>query len=163
MYAHFTGLTSTTPSFLAKDGCICPGADVRNLTYECTTIGPGNTHWRGTAFNCPGKGNEISLLHSQFGAGGSSAECNNGNITGRSLRVEGNCYTSQLFVVYSQDLLGQSVVCAHNNLVTEEVVGNATIAITTGTYYVVSGAHKPPYLVVSRTQFSLLVNFHKFY
>ena len=127
------GLSSTRPSFLAKDGCICPMADIRNLTYECTTVGPGTTHWRGTAFSCSGQGNEISLRHSQFGtSGGTSGECNSGNITGRSLGVEGSCYMSQLFVVFSADLLGRSVMCVHDNLVTEVVIGNSTIAFTTG-------------------------------
>ena len=128
MYKN-TGLST----FMLKEGCICSQASVVNLTYECTTIGPGSTLWKGSAFNCAENGNEVTLSHSLFSRG-NTVQCNNGNIMGRSLSVKNNSYTSQLHVIFNASLLGQSIQCAHFNLYSEEIIGNSTIAIITGIY-----------------------------
>lgn len=120
-------------NFFVKESCLCPGATVHNLTYECTTVGRGTTLWRGTAFNCSAVGNEIALRHNRFTTrDGASDKCNNGNITGRSLRVEGEHYISQIHIIFTPDLLGRTIECIHNNLTSYELIGNSTIAITTG-------------------------------
>lgn len=120
-------------NFHVKESCLCPGATVHNLTYECTTVGHGTTLWRGTAFNCPAIDNEIALRHARFkDPGGVSDQCNNGNITGHSLRVEGERYTSQIHIIVTPDLLGRTIECVHNNFSSYELIGNSTIVITTG-------------------------------
>lgn len=130
-------------SFVLREGCICPQAvnDTQNFVYECTTIGPISTTWRGSAFNCPGNGNEILLRHSRFTMqGGDSGQCNNGNIMGRSLGVDDNCYTSQLSVTYSPALRGTSIMCVHNNGASQDaetVIGQSPIDIRTGTYLLI--------------------------
>ena len=71
--------------------------------------------WQGAeVFDCPDFSNEILLRHINFGSS-VMGECNAGAIVGRSLRVDGNCYTSQLSVVYSERLNGKSITCAHDN------------------------------------------------
>ena len=65
------------------------------------------TIWRGSAFNCDSKGNEIFLLnHSHKGT------CNGGMITGRVIRRENDNYTSQLNVILSSELIGRVIECA---------------------------------------------------
>ena len=118
-----------------KDGCLCPMAVVHNLTYECTTVGPGITIWRGTAFNCTARAHRIALRHSLFiTPRGASEECNNGNIIGHSLRVEKGHYTSRIHVLFSLDLLGHTIDCIHNSNSSNELIGNSTILITTGNF-----------------------------
>ena len=122
-------------NFLAKVSCLCPETTVHNLTYECTTVGPGTTLWRGTAFNCAARGDEIALWHNLFTAPeGAYDQCNNGNITGHSVQVEMGHYTSQIQVIFSTDLLGSSIECHHYNLSSYELIGSSTIVITTGSY-----------------------------
>lgn len=127
------GLSLST--FMLKEGCICPEpSTVVNLTYECTTVGPGSTLWKGSAFNCAENGDEVALRHSLFSQpGGTTVQCNNGNIMGQSLRVENNLYTSRLHVVFNTSLLGRSIQCVHFNLLSEEIIGSATIATIRGT------------------------------
>ena len=80
-----------------KSDCVCIGF---SITYECTVMGrPGGaTVWTGTTFECPG--NEITLLHHRFSSdnGPAIGECNDGAIRGRSIRVNGSLYTSQLTI-----------------------------------------------------------------
>ena len=71
--------------------------------------------WQGTeVFDCPNQANEIILRHISFDSS-VMGECNAGGIVGQSLRVDGNCYTSQLSVVYSESLKGKNVTCIHDN------------------------------------------------
>lgn len=127
------GLALNT-NFMSRN-CICP-QDVKNtfsLIYECTTVGPISTTWRGTAFDCPGMGNEILLRHTQFmEPGGTRVSCNNGNIMAMSVRVENNQYTSLLNVTYNPALNGTTVMCVHNN---DMVIGESIIpGAISGTY-----------------------------
>ena len=74
--------------------------------------------WQGAeVFDCPDFSNEIVLRHLNFGSS-VMGECNAGAIVGRSLRVEDNCYTSQLSVVYNERLNGKNVTCAHDSGIT---------------------------------------------
>ena len=105
------GIASRNQLILTND-CPCPG---QNLTFECTIVGGGTTEWQGAeVFDCPDFSNEILLRHNNFGST-VMGECNAGAIVGRSLRVEDNCYTSQLSVVYSESLNGRNVICAHDD------------------------------------------------
>ena len=116
-----------------KESCLCPETAVHNLTFECTTVGPGITVWRGTAFNCAAQGHEIALRHSLFrNPEGASGQCNSGNITGHSLGEEHGHFISQIHVLFSPDLLGRTIECIHNNINSYELIGNTSIAITSG-------------------------------
>ena len=112
--------------------CFCLG---QTLSYECTTEGPISTVWQGTAFQCVG--NRIVLRHSQFSAPqGTTGECNSNSvmITGRSLRVEGDCYTSQLNVTVGPSLNNQTVECAYSGGGTS-LIGSSIIDISRGKSY----------------------------
>lgn len=117
-----------------KEVCLCPQTVADNMTFECTTFGAGITLWKGTAFNCITNSHEIALRHSLFLLpGGASGQCNNGNITGHSLRIEKNYYTSQLHIMFSPDLVGLSIECIHDNVNSvPQIIGNSTIEIITG-------------------------------
>lgn len=113
-------------SFVVMSDCICLG---ETLSYQCTTQGAISTVWQGSAFQCISS--NILLRHSQYTTPqGASGICNDGLITGNSLRIEEhNCYTSQLNVTISEGLNGQTVQCATSG---GQVVGTNNIAITTG-------------------------------
>jgi hypothetical protein len=97
---------------ILTNDCPCPG---QNLTFECTIVGGGTTVWQGAGvFDCPDFSNEILLRHINFGSS-VMGECNAGAIVGRSLRVDGNCYTSQLSVAYSERLNRKNITCAHDD------------------------------------------------
>ena len=100
--------------------------------YTCTTVGAGATVWSGSAFQCPSS-DRITLLHSEFiTQSGASGTCNNGVITGHSLRVVNNNFVSQLNVTVSSSFDGKSIQCSHDNGVTITVTGTRTISIATG-------------------------------
>ena len=115
--------------------CVCPGGELR---LECTDVAGFGTVWKGTAFDCPGQGNEILLRHSQFDqSGGAVGECNNGMIIGRSRNKTfdglNSTFTSQLTIhlpslnATSNTLEGRTVQCVHDSVA---VIGNHTIAYT---------------------------------
>jgi hypothetical protein len=92
------------------------------------TVGD-STVWRGTAFSgC--NINEITLLHLRFGnyKEGTTGMCSNGDITGRSMRTEGNLYISQLEIPFDPDMVGKSVVCAHDDGTRSYTVGSYLIS-----------------------------------
>ena len=96
------------------------------------------TVWRGSAFNCANRNNEIFLLDNNFGSmdGNPLSECNNGAITGQVIGVEEGFYTSQLSVTVSSDLIGKTIECAYDNgsgSTELEVIGSSAIGITTVT------------------------------
>ena len=104
--------------------CACLG---ETKSYQCTTQGATSTVWGGSAFNCIS--GSILLRHSQY-PDDASGVCNDGEITGRSLRVDDDCYTSQLDVTVTSSLNGQSVQCASND---GQIIGTNNITITSGT------------------------------
>ena len=88
----------------------------------------GVTVWQGTALDCGSKNNELLLLHRRFTLeGGTSEECNNGDIVGESLRVEGNSYTSRLNVTLTSDMIGRSIACVVDTGTTSTVIGSLLI------------------------------------
>ena len=117
---------------MVQSDCVCPGHELR---LECTVVGAGATIWRGSAFNCTG--NRILLRHTQFESG-TSAECNNGRIIGRSINTtsdsDGIKYISQLIIQFdvNDTLEGRTVECVHYNLTHEIVIGIRTIDYTRG-------------------------------
>ena len=94
---------------------------------------PDATIWRGSAFNCS-MNETIALLHFLFGPNNQSntaaSECNNGSIHAYGVRVEGNCYTSQLNITVNADMIGKTVECVHYNESTESVIGTLIVATT---------------------------------
>ena len=100
----------------------------QNVTYECTVSGGAFTVWSGSAFMCQGE--EIPLRH--FGFLAASGECNNGAIIGRGVEItNNNCYTSQLSVRLSLELVGRTVTCSIDdglNSVTQVGTTNLTVS-----------------------------------
>ena len=90
--------------------------------------------WRGSAFDCDERTNQIQLRHSQFEHGAAMGVCNNERINGSSLRRVDLNFTSQLVVQLdiNSTLEERTVACVHNNGSHETVVGNYTIAYTRG-------------------------------
>ena len=111
--------------------CVCPG---EKLTYRCTVHGEatGATLWYGTAFSgCQQDPEEILLQHRHFTQpGGITGTCNNRNIVGQSLGVQGNSYTSQLNVTITPDIVGKTITCAYDSLssdLTQDMIKFSTI------------------------------------
>ena len=117
---------------ILRSNCICPGYTV--TFAECTVVGRpvGATVWKGTAFDhCAN--DELNLLHLRFGTDDSEVqECNNGSIIGRGLRVEEGCYTSELTITVSSDMIGKSIQCIHYDVNREISVGTLTINYSIG-------------------------------
>ena len=118
---------------VSMNDCICSG-DI--VTYECTVVGDNGeiTVWMGDFFHCPNRKREILLVHSDFTSvqrGGvySTRICNNGNVVGRIVRAENGCYTSQLNVTLTSDIIGQSIACAYDNGTIHSV---GSLSITAG-------------------------------
>ena len=115
----------------------CPGEVVN---YTCTVVDTsgnppiGSSVWRGTAFDCSGSANVISLGHSMFNTSGATGTCNNGAITAESVGVVDNCYTSRLMVTVSPALNDTTVECTLSGA---RVVGSRTILIAGMQYYIV--------------------------
>ena len=125
-------LTANNELVSPDNACTCPGD---TITYMCTVVGPGNTLWGGTAFDCPSTSNEIVLRHSQFSElTGDFGDCTNGTIVGRSLGVEGNCYISQLSITASINLNDTTVQCVH-----DDTLGGVMVLINTSRISVISG------------------------
>ena len=112
MYMYvYTKVSDTIALFMS--GCACPG-DI--LTYECTAVGAGFTIWTGSAFNCSNRDYMILLFHNYFSlAKGDYGLCNNGDIVGQSLSVEGNNYTSQLNVTVTSNTAGKTIECSYDD------------------------------------------------
>ena len=108
--------------------CACSGTI---LTFNCTTVGFGTTLWKGTAFKCPNKGNQILLLNSLFSSGdtGSSGRCGD-NIVARGVKVDDNCHTSQLNITVLSEVLNQtSVECMYSSNQGSKTVGRVVITV----------------------------------
>ena len=104
----------------------------RILTFECIIVNGtsgDSTVWRGTAFSdC-----EIILLHNRFeNEEGTAGTCSNSNITGRSVRVEGSRYISQLEITIDPEMVGKSVVCLHDD---------GSRSYTIGSYQISAGSY----------------------
>ena len=120
--------TIISNEFTAINDCTCQGYD---SVYECSVSGGIATIWKGTAFDCQLGANEIALLHNNFTLQRAET-CNNGNITGQSVRVQNGTFTSQLTVRVSDELNGSTIVCAYDTEGDTPVVGSTQLNIRTG-------------------------------
>ena len=116
--------------------CVCPGSELR---LECTVVGGVTTVWRGTAFDCEGDGDRITLRHSQFDEGRATGVCNNGIIIGHNHnKTSDGRFISQLIIhlpllntTNDYTLDDRTVQCVHVSLTsTFTVIGTHTIAYT---------------------------------
>ena len=99
------------------NGCVCFGD---TLTYNCTVVGisGGSTIWTGSALQeCVN--NEITFSYNNFIR--DDVVCNNGNIVGRTIGVEGSYYTSQLNVTLTPGVIGKNVMCVNYNATSETI------------------------------------------
>ena len=89
------------------------------------------TVWSGSVIEV---GCEIVLYHNRYEImSGASGECNNGAISGRSIEVINNSYTSQLTIQVSNDLDRRTVECSHDNGIEATLINSSTLLITKGT------------------------------
>lgn len=129
---------SASSAFLmtANINCACPGEEV---IFTCTAVGGGITVWSGSAFDCSGDTNDISLSHSRFmDLEGISKSCNSGAIVASSVGVTDNRYTSQLSIQVSRDLNGRTIQCAHDSTAgTITTVGTSTLVVANSKFVIV--------------------------
>ena len=85
--------------------------------------------WRGSVFdgNC-----EITLVHTEFhNNGGPSVNCNNGDVVGRGISAQSDCYVSRLNVEVNPGVNGTTVECIRDDGAATSLVGNTSIQIST--------------------------------
>ena len=100
--------------------------------YECRVNGRGATVWRGSAFNCPALGNEITFFPNRFDIE-TMLICNSGAIVGRTISAENDIYTSQLTVSVSAEIIGKNISCFHDRPSgAAELIGSSRLTLTTG-------------------------------
>ena len=111
--------------------CSCVNS---SITFECTTVGPGATIWKGSAFDCRTSLNQIQLLHSQFEDGRASGTCNDGRIVGYGLDVSEDLhFRSRLDVqVTSAAMNGTRVECDYDNGAEVHSILRRIIVLITG-------------------------------
>ena len=104
------------------------------MIYECTVSGgEGDTAvttvWKGGAFHCKDSPNVITLLYNS--PQNVSQSCNNGDIIGRSVKLENTSYginhTSQLLVTLTSDIVNSWIECVDDNGFNEALVGSLNI------------------------------------
>ena len=129
MYLDLTGCTCRSGLSLTND-CACPG---NNLIFECTVVGiaGGSTQWKGDTIHSCSESVPVFLRHRDFIAGTTQPiVCNGGEIVIRSLRVESDCYTSQMNISFSNALINRTVVCAYDDGTRAVEVGSMSIGAT---------------------------------
>ena len=89
------------------------------LIYECTISGEGLIVWSGSAFDCIGTGNEITLFSRDQGI---TTECNNGAIQARR-----NNNTNSQLIITDNSLSGSNIKCISDNGIDLTVIGNLSI------------------------------------
>lgn len=127
MSNHYASLSGEN-ALVALNNCTCEGY---NQIYECRIYGREATVWRGTAFNCPDKGNEISLFYINAGT---KKICNDGAISGCITRADNNTYISQLTVSVSAETIGMNISCLHDVGGTPMLIGSSLLTLTPGMY-----------------------------
>ena len=85
----------------------------------------------GDLLDCNDSSNEIVLAHSLFSnmPAATSKLCNGGKVRGHSLPINDSepCYTSQLHVTVSPDMVGKSIICVDDDGATTNEIGNFSI------------------------------------
>ena len=97
------------------------------ITFKCQVTGGNGTSivWTGTAFKCASSENAIVLLHNRLDS--AKGTCNDGNIVGKIIEVDGNNYTSQVMITLSPSLIGKTVECKRDDGTVESLVEKYTI------------------------------------
>ena len=85
--------------------------------------------WRGSAFNCPPTGSQISLHQKSNGVVNPTASrlCGNFSAVTTNVSTDGYCYTSVLTIPAVQGLNGTTVMCVDG--FTGAIVGNDTLML----------------------------------
>lgn len=96
----------------------------------CTVLGNvGATIWRGSAIECP-ETDELIFLHLiRFTA---TRGCNGGTIIGRGVEVNDMCHISQLNITLDSSMDGKNIECFYDNGSFVKLIGNSSVAITSG-------------------------------
>ena len=128
MFLSFKGQGTFILPLERTNGSSCvPEGDT--VVYQCIvtdiTMGGLSTIWHGTAFNCSDIGNEIALLHINFGMS-ITMSCSNGALIGEGVESNSNDYLSQLSVTANSDLNGTTIECAQSS---STFIGNDTILV----------------------------------
>ena len=108
------------------NSCTCEGY---NNVYECTVDRESGVIWTGTVFDCPAINNEIYLQHGVPNA--VNLSCNNGAISGRVVRADNDHYTSQLSILVTSEVLGDSIRCSSDGVEGTTVIGSTILTLTT--------------------------------
>ena len=104
--------------------------------------------WRGDTIRCNGT-DEIVFRHAQFLRNGNRTKvCNAGAVSGQSLNVVEDKYTSRLNIALTSELIGKNVICSHDTLDLEELISEVFTGI------VMMSLHRHYHTV------NTLVNFH---
>jgi hypothetical protein len=122
-------LSATTG--LTPEGTLCTCVDDR-LIFNCSVVGGTTTIWRGSAFNCPLDGSEITLRHSLFVTNQAIGICNDGDISGRGLGAVNNCYTSQLNVTVRESFNNKTVQCIFNSNEGMRIISESVLRVVSG-------------------------------
>ena len=87
--------------------------------------------FQGDLLDCSSFSNEIVLAHSRFNnmPAAISGACNSGRVCGYSLPINDSepCYTSQLHVMVSPDMIGKNIICANDSGAIANEIGNFSI------------------------------------
>ena len=86
--------------------------------------------WEGTAFDCPSR--EILLTNRDFGTPTAFGVCNDGDIFGRGLSMDGDCYTSELNVTFEPTLQDRTIICSVDNGTDASEVDREKLRASTG-------------------------------
>ena len=116
---------------LTTNDCSCQRS---SITFECSILGGTATVFQGSALSCGATSNEISLLHNRFDTtSGTNGSCNNGIIVARSNRIESNCYTSTVNVMFiSPSLIGRTIKCIKDDGITSTLIDVVSIPAEPG-------------------------------
>ena len=111
MFAYTVQALLDPQLVLQSNDCGC-------VTYQCTVSGEGAIIWRGAAFDCMSRSNEVPLL----GEDQHTVECNNGTVKAQRK----NNYTS-LLIILNSSLSGSSIECIHDDGTNSNVIGTMSV------------------------------------
>ena len=113
------------------------------LLFTCIVIVQdtlGATIWSGSALSsCDG--DRIQVRHNNLNEPG---QCDGGAISARSKGIEDNCATSELTIIVNSTLNNKIIRCILNSNSGVSTIGEATINLVTGKYYVASNQALSP-------------------
>ena len=130
--ADFSTVLSSLENNASRVACLGD-----TVSFDCCVKNGSSTVWGGTAFTHDGlscSNDDIILLHSRFVNSdyNISYSCLNGAIVAKSLRIEEDCYCSQLNVTINSMSNLHTVLniqCMHDNGTYESSVANFSVTI----------------------------------